>query len=374
MPHRTMQIAFRAIAEDFPSAKWRSTFDRHWHAYSRWFLRDGDRARPTYLASVRALKTHMPELVPVYERLVEVAGGRDIEARFLSMWCPPTYVGGCSQAIVLGEEPWLVRNYDYSPHLLEGTWLATKLLNHRVVAMTDCLWGVLDGVNESGLAASLAFGGRTVTGRGFGIPLVLRYVLETATSVRAALAILQRLPVHMAYTVALVDRHGRHATVFVAPDRGAEVVRRLVSTNHQRRVEWPRHALATSSVERAAAIEAAMRAQPSLGEIVSTFLRPPVFQTGYQRGYGTLYTAIYRPSLAAAELVWPTARWVQTCGAFAEGTRMISFDVAPAAGGTGDILASPLPVAAKAHGEGSIKSGRYGRRTVGSIGQAQNGE
>jgi hypothetical protein len=183
--------------------------------------------------------------------------------------------------------------------------------------------------------------GRTVTGRGFGIPLVLRYVLETATSVRAAVAILQRLPVHMAYTVALVDRHGRHATVFVAPDRGAEVVRRLVSTNHQRRVEWPRHALATSSVERAAAIEAAMRARPSLGEIVSTFLRPPVFQTGYQRGYGTLYTAIYRPSLAAAELVWPTARWVQTCGAFAEGTRMISFDVAPAAGGTGDILTSP---------------------------------
>jgi predicted choloylglycine hydrolase len=346
-----MQIAFRAIAEDLPSEKWRSAFDRHWHAYSRWFLRDGDRARPTYLASLRALKAHMPEFVPVYERLVEVAGGGDIEARFLSMWCPPTYVGGCSQAIVLGDEPWLVRNYDYSPHLLEGTWLATRLLNQRVVAMIDCLWGVLDGVNESGLAASLAFGGRTVTGRGFGIPLVLRYVLETATSVREAVAVLQRLPVHMAYTVALVDRNGRHATVFVAPDRGAEVVRHFVSTNHQRRVEWPRHARATLSVERAAALEAAMRARSSPDEIVRIFLRPPVLQTAYERGYGTLYTAIYRPSLAGVELAWPSERWAQACGAFAEGTRMIAFDVAPPTNGTGDIFTSLMPSVAKAHGE-----------------------
>ncbi|NKL67608.1 hypothetical protein GFL96_38520, partial [Rhizobium leguminosarum bv. viciae] len=42
---------------------------------------------------------------------------------FLSMWCPPFYVGGCSQAIVTGAEPSLIRNYDYSPRLLEGTWL-----------------------------------------------------------------------------------------------------------------------------------------------------------------------------------------------------------------------------------------------------------
>ena len=53
---------------------------------------------------------------------------------------------------------------------------------------------------------------------------------------------------------------------------------------------------------------------------------------------------------------------------------MISFDDAPAASGTGDILTSLLPVAAKAHGEGSMKSGRYGRRIARSIGQAQNGE
>jgi predicted choloylglycine hydrolase len=325
MQGREMQISFRSMAEDVPSQKWRAAFEQHWHAYSRWFLRDGDRARPTYLASVRALKTHMPELLPAYQQLVEIAGGGDVEARFLSMWCPPVYVGGCSQAVFIADEPWLIRNYDYSPHLLEGTWFATRLLGQRVIAMTDCLWGVLDGINEAGLAVSLAFGGRTVVGQGFGIPLVLRYVLELATSVREAITMLKRVPVHMAYTVALVDRRHKHATVYVAPDRGAETARRLVSTNHQHRIEWPRHASATLSVERASTLEQAVRRASSIDEVVRAFLRPPVYQTAYERGYGTLYTAAYRPSVAAAELIWPGARWLQDCRSFADGMRTVGF-------------------------------------------------
>jgi predicted choloylglycine hydrolase len=322
-----MQITFRAIAEDVPDHKWRAVLDHHWHAYSRWFLREGDRARPTYLASLRALKAHMPELVPVYEKLVAVAGDGDVEARFLSMWCPPVYVGGCSQAIWIGDEPWLVRNYDYSPQLLEGTWLATRLLGRRVVAMADCLWGVLDGMNEAGLAASLAFGGRTVVGRGFGIPLVLRYVLEIASTTREAIAILKRVPVHMAYTIALVDRGGRYATVFVAPDRPVQVVRRLVSTNHQVKVEWPRHALATRSVERAAVLEQAVRRAARVDDLMRAFLRPPVYQTAYERGNGTLYTALYQPAAGAAELAWPSGRWRQETNGFVDSTRNVAFDV-----------------------------------------------
>ena len=155
-----MEMAFTAIDEDQPGPKWRAAYDRHWHAYSRWFLRDGIRARPTYLASLRAIKQHMPELLPAYERITTAAGGGDLEARFLSMWCPPMYVGGCSQAILLGKEQCLIRNYDYSPKLLEGTWLASRLNGRRVLAMVDCLWGVLDGINQDGLAISLSFGDR----------------------------------------------------------------------------------------------------------------------------------------------------------------------------------------------------------------------
>jgi len=38
------------------------------------------------------------------------------------------------------------------------------------MGMSDCLWGLLDGVNGDGLCASLTFGGRRIVGVGFGIP------------------------------------------------------------------------------------------------------------------------------------------------------------------------------------------------------------
>ena len=38
--------------------------------------------------------------------------------------------------------------------------------------MSDCLWGLLDGMNDDGLGVSLTFGGRRVLGDGFGIPIV----------------------------------------------------------------------------------------------------------------------------------------------------------------------------------------------------------
>lgn len=320
-----MEILFEAIAEDRPGAKWRRMFDRHWHAYSRWFLRQGIRERATYLDCLKAMREHMPEMLPLYEEICEAAGGGDMEARFLSMWCPPAYVGGCSQAIVSGDAPVLIRNYDYSPKLLEGTWMASRLHAKRVVAMVDCLWGVLDGINEDGLAVSLSFGGRTEVGEGFGIPLVLRYVLEFATDVPEAIDLMRRVPVHMSYSVAAVDRAGRHAIVYVTPDRPLEVVERRVVTNHQHKPQWKRHATATRSVEREEALEAALAEGGNADAMLAVFLRPPVYQTAYGRGYGTLYTAAYRPEDASVALIWPTLDWRQSCACFEEGTRVLTF-------------------------------------------------
>ena len=320
-----MEILFEAIDEDRPGEKWRRVFDRHWHAYSRWFLHEGIRQRPTYLDCLKAVREHMPEMLPLYEEICEAAGGGDLEARFLSMWCPPAYVGGCSQAIVGGKGGALIRNYDYSPKLLEGTWHASRFLGKRVVAMVDCLWGVLDGINEDGLAVSLSFGGRTAVGEGFGIPLVLRYVLELASTVKQAVALLKRVPVHMSYSVALLDRAGNHATVFVTPDRPVEVLDRRVVTNHQHKPEWKRHAATTRSVEREKALEAVIGTAGDAEEMLGHFMRPPVYQTSYGRGYGTLYTAVYRPEDASVELVWPSGRWPQSCADFQEGTRTLTF-------------------------------------------------
>ena len=60
--------------------------------------------------------------------------------------------------------------------------------------MSDCLWGLLDGMNDAGLAVSLTFGGRRVLGDGFGIPIVVRYLLETCDDVAEAREALARLP------------------------------------------------------------------------------------------------------------------------------------------------------------------------------------
>ena len=319
-----MDFRFEAIAENQPGAKWRARFEHHWPSYRQWFLREGERARPSRSTCERAILEHMPELMPVYERLVRLAGNGDLEARFLSMWCPPAYVGGCSQLIVPGRRPALIRNYDYSPKLLEGTWLASRMISRRVVGMADCLWGLLDGINEDGLAVSLAFGGRRVMGEGFGIPLILRYVLECAATTREAARLFARVPVHMPYTIAMVDRTGRHATMFLNPDRKAERTRRLASANHQHRVEWPRHAAATRSVEREAALRlVARRARP--GDQARAFLKPPLYQSNYELGYGTLYTAHYRTEDASATLSWPELDWRQSCAEFRDGLRIVEF-------------------------------------------------
>src|SRR4029079_2394514 len=115
-------IAFRAVAEDEPGAVWQASFDERWPAYRCWYLQDGEDARPDLSACRAALERHMPEFVASWERLVELAGGDDLAARCLSLWCPPAFITGCSQAAWTreGSDPVLVRNYDYPASRLEG--------------------------------------------------------------------------------------------------------------------------------------------------------------------------------------------------------------------------------------------------------------
>jgi predicted choloylglycine hydrolase len=326
-----IRLGFETLIEDSPGAAWAALFERLWPGYRAWYLRGSTVARPNYLACRRALREHMPELVPTWERLVELAGGGDIESRFLSLWCPPPYIAGCSQAVWIDplgrQEPALLRNYDFAPALLEGTWLATRWLGKRVMAVGDCLWGALDGVNQAGLAAALSFGGRTVSGSGFGIPLVLRYALEAAESTADAIALLRRVPVSMSYSVSLLDAKSKSATVFVAPDRPTEVLADKAVTNFQHRVEWPEHARATRSVERLEALSERLDAPGiTARQLADSLLAPPLYQSSWLKGYGTLYSAIYWPLGRRAELFWPGERWAQTLESFAPGRRDIVFD------------------------------------------------
>ena len=181
--------------EPEPAETWQASFKAMWPAYRDWYLKEGESARPD-LATCRAMLKHwMPELVPTFERLVELTGSDPLAARFLSMYRPPGFVVGCSQAAFTGDGgPVLVRNYDYPASRAEGIIISTAWTGRRVIGMSDCLWGLLDGVNDAGLAASLTFGGRPAVGDGFGIPLVMRYVLEVCEDVAQACRVLARFP------------------------------------------------------------------------------------------------------------------------------------------------------------------------------------
>ena len=168
----------------------------------------------------------MPEFVGPWERLVELAGDDDLAARCLSLWCPPRVhhrllAGGVDARGP--ERPVLVRNYDYPASRLEGTIASTAWTGRRVIGMTDCLSGLLDGMNDAGLAVSLTFGGRRASGPGFGVPLVVRYLLETCETTADARAVLERVPVHAPQNITVLDRSGAWLTAYVGPDRTPEL-------------------------------------------------------------------------------------------------------------------------------------------------------
>ncbi len=315
-----MEHLFQAIDEREPGSKWRNRFDTTWPHYRKWFLREGNEARPTYLACRRALKRYMPDLLGTYDVLVEQAGGGDMAARFLSLYRPTPYLTGCSQAVwTRGRDRFLIRNYDYMPRLWEGVLLRSRWNGRDVMAMTDCLWGVLDGMSEAGLAVSLSFGGRKVVGDGFGIPIVLRYVLEFCDTTAEAVRVLRHVPSHMAYNVTVLDRYGTFKTVHVSPDRPAEITNYRVATNHQRWIEWNEYVKATRSVEREAFLQDRLSDHTEhADQFVQRFLAPPLHSRRRRSGWGTLYTVAYHPEALRVDVLWPNAHTTESFAAFHE--------------------------------------------------------
>jgi predicted choloylglycine hydrolase len=320
-----MEIRFCAVAEDRPGPRWRALFERAWPDYHAWFLKEGDTARPSFVDCRTMLRLHMPELLPIWHELVHLAGGGDLEARMLSLYRPTPYMSGCSQAVwTCGDEPLLVRNYDYHPRFCEGTILRTQW-HKPVLAMSDCLWGVLDGVNGDGLCVSLAFGGRRRVGDGFGIPLILRYVLEMCATTAEAVAVLCRVPSHMAYNITVVDATGAYKTVLISPGDAATVLDTPVATNHQQRITWHDHAEATGTVERERLLLQEVCSLDGRERFVDRFLEPPLFHDEYSRAFGTLYTAAYRPADRAVTFLWPAKTWEQRLDRFDESELLVRF-------------------------------------------------
>lgn len=314
-----MRFHFRWQREDQPGPRWAELFERTWPAYRRWFLKEGEQARPGLEASLEQLQVFMPQLVPTWEQLCALTGEVEFAARMLAMWSPARFVGGCSQAIWLEGEPFLIRNYDYHPHAIESLFLHSSWRGAPVLVSSDCLWGALDGMNAAGLSGALSFGGRRETGPGFGMPLILRHVLETCDNTPEAIEVLKRIPSHMAYNITLLDREARHAVVELAPDRKTVVHVRQVSTNHQAPPLWPEYQRFSHSQAREEHLHLQLgKPDGDPEQLVAAFLEPPLFAREYSRGSGTLYTVIYRPTLGVVEYLWPGARVVQQLDDFEE--------------------------------------------------------
>jgi predicted choloylglycine hydrolase len=330
-----LPFTFRSLEDLDLGPVWAGVFETLWPHYREWFLRDGEAERPSYATSVRMLRAHMPELLPTYERLVELAGGGDLAARMLSLYKPPPYLAACSQGVWTREGgPVLARNYDYAPSRFEGLIWSTDMVR-PVIGTSDCLWGLLDGMNDAGLGVSLTFGGRRVLGDGFGIPLVVRYLLETCETVAHARETLARLPYSLAHNLTVVDRDGEVLTAYLSPDREPIFRPFPAATNHQGIVEWPEQAKATRTIEREQCIVRALGAEGQTAEgFADAFLRAPLFSTAYDSGWGTLYTAVYHPVEGVVDYRWPTHTWRLGFGSFtqAEHTEVLAEPTTASAG------------------------------------------
>jgi predicted choloylglycine hydrolase len=308
-----MDLTFYGIREPIPGPRWQALYDATWPPYRAWYLSEGTGSRPSRNTAAKMLRRYMPELMPTWERLVELSRGDDDTARMLTLYDPPQFLPGCSQAVLTGDRPLLVRNYDYRPDLCERVVYSSAFTGRRVIGTSDCLWGLVDGMNDAGLVVSLAFGGRPGAGPGFGIPLIVRYLLEVAETLTDVRAVLNRIPVHMAYNLTVLDVAGDVATVFVAPQTPPQVFPLHAATNHRGLVpDWPEHAQRFCSVQRQRHLLDMLDGAPKPAEFVAAFLHPPLYNTNYADGFGTIYTAAYRPDCRSVEYHWPGSVWRRT--------------------------------------------------------------
>lgn len=293
------------LSDDRPGKAWAEVHQRFWPGWKQWFTSKGGMSASSGEARL-AVRRYMPELERLIDQLAAIDPNDEELHAFLTFWCPPRYLTHCSQAASNDAHgPFLIRNYDLDPALSELTLLRSAWRGKKVIGMTDGLSGLSDGINENGLAASLSFGGRLVVGRGFGVPMILRYLLEVCTDVQDAIEVLRLLPVHMSYNLTLTDRTGRAVTAFVAPDRPPMFRTQSWATNHQLGVELTGHGRFSATLEREELLQSTVAAgQADAETFKQVFLGKPVFSTRYGEGFGTIFTSLYRPATAEMELIF----------------------------------------------------------------------
>jgi predicted choloylglycine hydrolase len=142
---------------------------------------------------------------------------------------------------------------------------------------------------------------------------VIRYLLEVAGTVSEALTALRRIPVSMSYNVTLTDRDGCVRTTYLAPWQPMEVRAFPLATNHRfDRPDDPLQARRFRSLERQEYLLGLLRDEPHPDVLAKEFLREPLRSSDYANGFGTLYTADYRPDSGEVHYRWPGTTWTRS--------------------------------------------------------------
>ena len=155
----------------------------------------------------------MPELIPAYERLVELAGGGDLAARMLSLYRPPPYLAACSQGV------WSARRPGPGPQLrlravaVRGRRSGRRgCAGRRVIGMSDCLWGLLDGDERRRASPSRSrSAGAACSATGSASRSSSATCSRRATTSRGAREALARLPYSLAHNLTARRRRGEVA-------------------------------------------------------------------------------------------------------------------------------------------------------------------
>jgi len=315
-----MQKRFVALREDQPGQPWLTRFQSGREEAERWYLGDG-RASPSTSRECReALRRHMPELLPSYDHVCSLVGDDELAHQILSHYRPPPLLFGCTQAVWLGSDgPALVRNYDFPIQIVSDHFESTSWFGREVICKAQRPWGgCLDGMNAAGLVASATFGGSRAQGLGFSIILILRYVLETCSSVPEGIEVLRRIPIALSQNVTLLDVSGAYATVFLGPDRIPAVSKVPVCTNHQENHAPIGPADTTETVLRQqVALLALEDPEMTLENLTASFLRPPLYR--HTQRSATVYSAVYRPAELRVDYLWPGKSWTQRISHFETG-------------------------------------------------------
>ena len=153
----------------------------------------------------------------------------------------------------------------------------------------------------------------------------MRYLLETCDTVAQAREALERVPVHAPQNLSLLDRTGASVTAYVGPGRPVRFRDIAATTNHQGAIEWPEYARAIRTEEREQCVLDLLADEELTPErFVESFLEPPLHNTQYEQGFGTIYTAAYHPAEGRVQYRWPGHEpWELAFDRFTPGSRTV---------------------------------------------------